>query len=1519
MSIIARSQKHSGWLCVCVTVLALWGALKPSAGVWAQTPFSQGRQCGMPGTSCPPPTPMEYPWLYDPNYNFYPIPAQWFTSVGAVVSWYQGVVEAGAGGWCSADFTGTTPVGTPTYNDNTEVGFSEFFNFSQAGAKNSSPPCGTHASGQETVGVSRSIHCPIGLSLAYQASPLIGPSCIPPAPPTPVALTIKQLGPACPAGCGGPQGTNQGAADAHSGVPPKGNPVNMAIANKYEVETDYVGPGSSPLRFVRTYNSYITYASVFRHYSPPEPASLMGLGWSATYFQFLMPATVTDSTGTYSSVYAFRPDGRMLIFSQYNSSTSVYSPDGDVADRLVKTSSGWQYQTGDDTIETYDTTGDLLSVAQRGQAPVTVSRPNPGDPPSSVSDAYGHTLQFRYTVNGNGFLGLSVITDPAGKTLQYAYDSSSDLTSVTYQDGTTRQYGYGSSPENELQTLTDESNVAFASWTYNSQGSQVLSSQHAGGVEAYTFTYSTNSNGVVTSATVLDPLGVSRTYGLQLNSGTNRVVSSSGACVGCGEDENRVLDADGNITSRTDFNGNVTTYVYDTLNNLETSRTEAYGTPQARTITTTWDPNWRQPDLVTEPNRTTAFSYDALGNVLTKTVTDTSVTPNVARTWTYTYDTYGRMLTADGPRTDVTDTTTYSYYTCAAGFQCGQVQTITDALGHITTFNTYDTHGKPLTITDPNGVVTTLTYDLRQRLTSRQIGSETTSYSYYPTGLLQTVTLPDSSTVTYTYDAAHRLTKITDSAGNYVSYTLDAMGNRTAENTYDPSSTLRRKHTRVINTLNELYQDINSAGTAAVTTTLAYDNNGNVTSSAAPLSRTTTNQYDALNRLKQITDPNAGITKLGYDANDNLASVIDPRNLTTTYTHDGFGEVTQLVSPDTGTSFSTYDSGGNLKATTDARGALATYSYDALNRVTQVAYSDQTINFTYDSGTNGVGRLTSAADANHSLSWTYDALGRVTGKGQTIGTVTKSVGYAFSNGDLNSLVTPSGQTVVYSYTNHRITSISVNGTTILSGVTYDPFGPANAWNWGNGTTASHTFDQDGNPSQFITAGVTNGYTVDNAFRITAISDSGLSSNSWTFGYDLLDRINSGLSSAITEGYTYDANSNRLTTTGTLPSAETVATSSNQLNSTSGGIVRTYSYDNAGNTLGFTGETFTFNQRGRMSSASSISGTTSYIYNALGQLIEKSGYGGTTLLMYDEAGHILGEYSSTGALIQETVWMGDTPVATLQPNGSSISIYYVHADHQGTPRKITRPSDNGLMWRWDPDTFGSLAPNTNPAGLGTFGYNLRFPGQYALTESGLYYNYFRTYDPQMGRYIESDPIGLAGRSVSTYTYVGDDPLDWSDPFGLVENSPANIARRMAINNLANSYDGSTAWAFGVAKDDFPAGSDKCNKFVCDVLRTAGAPISVKVNTKARCARAGELANKHWNPGDWRQLGPNEVPQPGDVAAYPLSGGGAAYSGHSGIITDDPTGSMSAHATSVYGVPGQFGLDIPGIVYRRYTGE
>ena len=157
--------------------------------------------------------------------------------------------------------------------------------------------------------------------------------------------------------------------------------------------------------------------------------------------------------------------------------------------------------------------------------------------------------------------------------------------------------------------------MRYATFQYNSLG-QAVNTQHAGGVESYTF--SSTSPGY--NATVIDPLGTTRTY--QFQKGTSYTLDASQtqpAASGSGTvTQSEVSDANGNPQKLTDYNGDVTTYVYDLTRNLETSRTEAYGTAQARTITTTWNPTWRQPKLITEPNRTTAFTYDTLGNVLTK-------------------------------------------------------------------------------------------------------------------------------------------------------------------------------------------------------------------------------------------------------------------------------------------------------------------------------------------------------------------------------------------------------------------------------------------------------------------------------------------------------------------------------------------------------------------------------------------------------------------------------------------------------------------------------------------------------------------------------------------------------------------------------------------------------------------------------------------------------------------------------------------------------------------------------------
>ena len=269
---------------------------------------------------------------------------------------------------------------------------------------------------------------------------------------------------------------------------------------------------------------------------------------------------------------------------------------------------------------------------------------------------------------------------------------------------------------------------------------------------------------------------------------------------------------------------------------------------------------------------------------------------------------------------------------------------------------------------------------------------------------------------------------------------------------------------------------------------------------------------------------------------------------------------------------------------------------------------------------------------------------------------------------------------MYSYTNNQVTGITINGTALLSGVSYEPFGPARGWTWGNTSTEVRLYNTDGNPTMISgIESVSLGY--DNAFWITSASNSSNSALSWSYGYDLLDRLTSASEIGTSLGWTYDTNGNRTQQTG--------ATASNVLSNVA---------------------SYTYNGRGRMASATVGSTTSSYIYNALGQRISKT-RSTTVLFMYDEVGHLIGEYDGSGNLLEETIWLGDLPVATIQPNGSGISIYYVHANQLGAPIMITRPADNVIMWRWDADPLGTVTPNQNPSGLGTFSYNLRFPGQY----------------------------------------------------------------------------------------------------------------------------------------------------------------------------------------------------------------
>ncbi|MGH8469839.1 MAG: RHS repeat-associated core domain-containing protein [Gammaproteobacteria bacterium] len=1132
-----------------------------------------------------------------------------------------------------------------------------------------------------------------------------------------------------------------------------GNPIHGGIGNKYQAEADYTGAGTMPLNFTRHYNSRL-----LRNYAAPNLNlghwSNLGPNWRSSYDRFIGFAGLETR---FPTAYVYRPDGKVFHFKLAN---GQFVPDADISETLVRltdgsgNTTGWEYTTEKDEVEAYDAAGSLVSITNRAGLTQTLTYDNKGRL-STVSDAFGRQLSFTYDTSNR----VATMTDPAGGVYTYGYNSLNNISSVTYPNGKVRSYVYNESANipsgysfpYALTGIIDENGNRFATYKYDFFG-RAISTEHAGGAEKVTLGY--NYNG---TTTVTDALGTARNYTFQTILGVVKNTGISQPCTNCGGGACAMTyDVNGNIATRKDFNGNRTNYTYDLTRNLETQRVEGLTstggtTAQTRTITTQWHPLYRLPTQITEPGRVTALSYDPNGNLLSKTVTAGTKT----RTWAYTYNTLGQVLTANGPRTDVSDVTAFTYDAQ------GNVATITNALGHVTRITHFDAHGHPLSITDPNGLVTQLSYDARGRLTSRTVGSETTTYEYDGVGQLKKVTLPTSAYLSYTYDVAHRLTDLQDDLGNTIHYTLDAMGNRTQEDVLDPQGVLKQTHARVYNSLNRLIKTI---GAGNQTTQYAYDNNGNLTAVTDPLNQLTTHTYDKLNRLSDVQDPLNGHTQTQYDALDQILRIIDPLGSATDYAIDGLGNTEETDSPDTGITTRSFDTAGNLLTETDARGKTTSHQYDALNRRIQTTLDNGSqITYSYDAGTDNRGRLMQVTDPHGSTAWSYDAQGRITERRQQLDGIQLTVGYSYdTQGRLTQITYPSGRAVSLGYdAAGRIGSVQADGQTIVNQITYHPFGQPVSWHWANGTPYTRGLDLDGRISAYPLGGVTQSISYDVASRITGITDS----TTKTYGYDALDRLTTVTAPGITQSYSYDANGNRLT--GTLGSQTTTynyGLATNRLQSRTQGTTQSYSYDAAGHLTDDGAHSFTYDDRGRMVQATIGALTTSYRYNGLGERVSKTLPGLSTVshrFVYGEAGHLIGEYDASGAPIEETVYLGDLPLEILSgANG----IHYVHADQINTPRAIT-DTQGTVRWKWEGDPFGVGAPDQDPDGDAVqFTYNSRFPGQYFDAETGLHYNYFRDYDPSLGRYIQSDPIGLDG-GINTYLYANANPLSFTDPNGL----------------------------------------------------------------------------------------------------------------------------------------------------------
>ncbi len=1192
------------------------------------------------------------------------------------------------------------------------------------------------------------------------------------------------------------------------------HPIDFAIGNKFFRATDYRGTGSFPIVFGRTYNS-------------------LDLGWRFTYTQRIEQQSPTQ-------VVVRRPGGQSYDF---NLSGSTWSSDPDVVERLEwqSASSTWVYILADNTKETYDANGRLLSIRNSQGQVQTLSYSADG---SALTITAPDGDQLSVELNANGLLPTH-ITDKSGRVTEYLFNGLI-LNQINNPDGTNKQYLYEVPERPWLITgIIDENGHRSNTVAYDDQGRAIMS-ELADGAERVEVSYNADGTTTLTNA-----LGKKTTFTFEIIHGVKKIVHVEGeptqTCQGTAMDYS--FDANGFLTEKVDAKGIVTQFSHD-ANGLELSRTEAAGLPESRTINTQWDSALRKPLVVTEGNTETRYVYDAEGRTLERSLVD--LTTGNRRTTGYNYNAQGLLATVDGPRVDVSDITTYSYDVD------GRLSTVTNALGHTTEIVTRDAYGRPILTRDANGLESRLAYDDKGRLIERLVGTEKTSMSYDPVGNLTAVTAPGGITLSYEYDAANRLIAIVDSDGNRIDYTLDPMGNRTEEKVTDTSGQLTRRQQKVYDELSRLLMSVGASGQI---TTYGYDRNDNRTQVIDPLQQLHRSAYDGLNRLVEQTNPINGVTSYGYDTHDRLTAVTDPNNNTTTYVYDGLGNLMEQHSPDTGTTTFSHDAAGNVLTKSDANGLTTTYTYDALNRLIQTTYADGTvITYTYDTAPNGIGRLAQISEPGLTTAWAYDLHGRTVSRSRTLQSkkqaVTQTTAWQYdTNGHLSGITYPSGMQVGYTYVNGQIEAMTVNGQPLLNAITYQAFGPVSGWTWANGSQSVRGYDLDG---RLISQSLGNGQrllTYDANGNITAIS----SNTNWSYGYDALSRLTAanddvqgctnvagaGCAGATNLAWEYDANGNRLSqdNSGTV-TAYTIGATSNRLVAVN---TADYAYDPNGNLIDDGTHTYQYDTQNRLVTIDN-GDTAEYRYNALGQRISKiaiddscgdngkhngwdkekenkqrkgndkdhrdsqhewhqnitcvehhrkdkhddkgrdkkgekgkkidrlrehnrhQGYS-ERLFIYDDH-RLLGEYNRKGKVDQETIWLGNLPVATVKHD----RVYAIHSDHLGTPRVIT-DKNNTEIWRWDSDPFGTTAANDDPDGDGrTFSYNLRFPGQYFDSETGKHYNYFRDYDPSLGRYIESDPVGLKG-GLNTFAYVDSNPLFHSDALGLRRGSVSGFLQKI----------------------------------------------------------------------------------------------------------------------------------------------
>ncbi len=701
----------------------------------------------------------------------------------------------------------------------------------------------------------------------------------------------------------------------------------------------------------------------------------------------------------------------------------------------------------------------------------------------------------------------------------------------------------------------------------------------------------------------------------------------------------------------------------------------------------------------------------------------------------------------------------------------GNLLSETDALGHVTRF-AYDELGREVAVVNVLGHRSETEYNLQGLPSARvdalgqrwdreydELGNVVAAtdpaggrwlYAFSSRGLVTTATDPRGHATRFHYDDAGNMTSVTDRTGATTSYLYDSLGRVLKKRDPLEGETSCR--------WDLMDREIQVSDALGRSQSFAYDGEGNLVSHVDSLGREHHRTYGPSGMLLMEQSPSGATTRNQYDAELNLVAVEDARGETWRFELDALGRRCAEVGFDGRRKVYGYDVVGRLASKTSSRGQVTTFEHNALGQLVRKGFSDNTeARFAYDA----LGRMVSASNPAAEITFSYDHLGNVIEECSS-GASTK---YRYDLvGNRIERVSPWQRSLQLEYTAENQLK-SVKGEHGALHLDYDPLGREVLRRLPGGSQLVKEYLPTGEihssqafaPNKDVLNGRQYSYTASG--RVSAVND--LRYGSAQYKHDQDDRLQSAVYGEDTEQYAQDG-------VGNMPGVPGLA----RLTEVNGWKVE---WDEDGNILSKHKDALHFGYQydatGRLATVRKkqheIESVVSFSYDALGRRVSKSCQAAdkqqSTQFFWD-GDVLLGEENSGGSLEYLHAPNSFQPMAAFGPQGA----FFLECDHLDAPH-IAVNNAGTLLWTASYKAYGEVKDQEGPPGCVPF----RFAGQYADAETGLHYNRYRYYDPDLRMYGRVDPLGLGG-GMAVYSYPGD-PLSFIDPFGLSCKKPSSAGK------------------------------------------------------------------------------------------------------------------------------------------------